>query len=645
MKKPSLILISMMMIHRASSLQIWSSLAPPKAAPRINVRVVRRSFSTRRSNIVMMPEGPEVRTLVDQLQPAVGMRLVDFKFLSGRYVRHGRPKGFDQFAKKMTPWSNKNIPADGAVQTDKTDVITSLSCKGKFIYLVMDQGKDDAESSDDYQRSIWVTLGMTGQFAKEEDISNPKPVASNSDRAKSGPRWCMELIDTQTKKSRKIYYRDSRNFGTLRFCLSATELNDKLASLGPDILDFENTTEEIFLAAMERSTQNRNICKFLMDQSKIAGVGNYILAEGLYRSRLDPFCALSELSIGQRQRLFKELREVVSTSYNAQGLTRADGGTFRGLDGSRGEFEFELQCYGKRLSPNKFNVIKEVKGPHGRTIHYVAEEQLFMPRSQRNLESNGDNDGKDSSVTVAAVSSESNDNEPTYVFSEIPNQLTDAGWKGALSEHMASESFQSLLTQIQSDANAGSTIYPPVQDIFSALNLCPLENIKCVIVGQDPYHQPGQGHGLAFSVKKGVKPPPSLRNIFKEAMDDIGIDPPTHGNLEDWARQGVLLINTVLTVRRGEANSHAKIGWEDFTDEIINTINEQNESVVFMLWGGPAAKKAKCVDESRHTVIRTSHPSPLGASKTASPFLSSRCFSRANEALVSAGKSPIDWNV
>lgn len=167
-----------------------------------------------------------------------------------------------------------------------------------------------------------------------------------------------------------------------------------------------------------------------------------------------------------------------------------------------------------------------------------------------------------------------------------------------------------------------------------------------------------------------------MRNIYKEAIEDVGIDDPkNHGNLEGWAKQGVLLLNTVLTVRRGEANSHAKFGWEEFTDEIINVVNEQKESIVFLLWGGPAQKKAKSVDETKHTVIRTSHPSPLGASeylpylctivcvmfisysnslspfknilpaKTASPFLSSKCFSNANEALVSAGEDQIDWNV
>ena len=245
--------VIIMAVQRACSLQMWSSLI---ATPKTASRVARRPFS--RDIIVMMPEGPEVRTLVDQLQPAVGMRLANFKFLSGRYVRHGRPKGFEDFARTMTP-----ITREDDVRSDGPDVIASLSCKGKFIYLVMD--RDPALPEDDFQRSIWFTLGMTGQFASADEIEN-KPVASNKDRAKSGPRWVMELIDTQTKQPRKIYYRDTRNFGTLRFSLSATELNEKIQSLGSDLLDFENTTEDVFLGALERSTQKRNICKFLMDQ-------------------------------------------------------------------------------------------------------------------------------------------------------------------------------------------------------------------------------------------------------------------------------------------------------------------------------------------------------------------------------------------
>ena len=240
---------------------------------------------------------------------------------------------------------------------------------------------------------------------------------------------------------------------------------------------------------------------------------------------------------------------------------------------------------------------QEVNGPHGRTIWYVEEEQLFMPRSARSM-----HDSVEESASIEGATTEA-----TYI--SLTSQLTEEGWKSALSEHMASQSFQSLLSRLQSDANRGAIIYPPASDVFSALNLCSLEDVKVVIVGQDPYHGPGQGNGLAFSVRKGIKPPPSLLNIFKEAIEDVGIDPPKHGNLDEWAKQGVLLLNTVLTVRKGEANSHAKMGWEEFTDEVIRTINEKNDSVVFLLWGGPAAKKAKCVDESKHTVIRTSHVS------------------------------------
>ena len=215
-------------------------------------------------------------------------------------------------------------------------------------------------------------------------------------------------------------------------------------------------------------------------------MGNYILAEGLYRARIDPFCALSELSLGQRQKLFAELRAVASSSYRAQGLTRPNGGNYRGVDGSRGEYEFQLQCYGQTSSPTGFPVARDTDGPHRRTIWYVEEEQLFMPRFQRELKLNGetttaprdakqDESEKDLSATNAFH--ESSSSEASYIFSEIPRQLTDGGWKARLSEHMKTESFQSLLTKVQLDASSGAVIYPPVQDIFSALNLCPLENV------------------------------------------------------------------------------------------------------------------------------------------------------------------------
>jgi uracil-DNA glycosylase len=241
-----------------------------------------------------------------------------------------------------------------------------------------------------------------------------------------------------------------------------------------------------------------------------------------------------------------------------------------------------------------------------------------------------------------------NDNTETAHFDSkdrLLAGLVDEGWKNVLSEAAASPSFDALSDFLADERKNGATIFPPEQEVFASMNMCPFDKVKVVIVGQDPYHGRGQGHGLAFSVQKGVRPPPSLKNIFKEAMDDVHITPPEHGYLEHWTQQGVLLLNAVLTVREGEANSHAGQGWEEFTDCIIDTLNEQKKGLVFMLWGNPAAKKASGVDDQRHTVIKTSHPSPLGATKTDSPFLGSRCFSRANAALEKYGKTPIDWSV
>jgi uracil-DNA glycosylase len=369
-------------------------------------------------------------------------------------------------------------------------------------------------------------------------------------------------------------------------------------------------------------------------------VGNYILAECLYRANIDPFATLSELSELMKRRLFQEIRSVAQESYQAQGLTRK-GGTFRNVEGGRGQFEFQLQCYGRDLCEKGNPVIKLTEGPHKRTIWYTAE-QLFRPLADRaNQTPEADNPDKN----ILEGDSGGQHFDTAGSVERFISGLTDVGWKKALAGAINSSSFSSLAAFIEQENASGAVIYPRQEDIFSALNLCPLEKVKVVIVGQDPYHGPGQGHGLAFSVRRGVKPPPSLKNIVREAMDDVDIKEPTHGNLEHWAEQGVLLLNTVLTVRQGQANSHSKKGWEDFTDAVIDELNTNCEGLVFLLWGSPAAKKAKNVDESKHTVIRTSHPSPLGATKTNSPFLGSRCYSRVNAALEEANKTPIDWNV
>lgn len=183
-------------------------------------------------------------------------------------------------------------------------------------------------------------------------------------------------------------------------------------------------------------------------------------------------------------------------------------------------------------------------------------------------------------------------------------------------------------------------VFPPQEEVFAALHLTPYADVKVFILGQDPYHGPGQAHGLCFSVREGVEVPPSLVNIHKELQADLGCDPPGHGNLEHWARQGVLLLNATLTVRARTAASHQGKGWETFTDRVIEVVNDKPERVVFVLWGASARRKKAIIDRDRHTVIESPHPSPLSAHRG---FFGSQPFSRANDALVAAGREPIDW--
>lgn len=186
------------------------------------------------------------------------------------------------------------------------------------------------------------------------------------------------------------------------------------------------------------------------------------------------------------------------------------------------------------------------------------------------------------------------------------------------------------------------TIYPRGSNIFNAFNSTPFESVKAVILGQDPYHGAGQAHGLSFSVQEGVPLPPSLQNIFKELVSDIGCPFPKSGDLSHWAEEGVLLLNTLLTVRAGEAFSHKERGWERFTDQVIRTLNERREHIVFILWGAPAGKKASLIDETKHLVLRSPHPSPLSSYRG---FFGSKPFSRTNEYLVSRKIAPIDWRL
>ena len=212
-------------------------------------------------------------------------------------------------------------------------------------------------------------------------------------------------------------------------------------------------------------------------------------------------------------------------------------------------------------------------------------------------------------------------------------------------EHLRGEFEQPYMQQLRDflhQEKQQHAIYPPGPLIFNALNSTPLDRVKVVIIGQDPYHGPGQAHGLCFSVPREVPIPPSLRNIFKELQDDLGIPPAPHGNLQSWADQGVLLLNAVLTVRQGQAGAHQGRGWETFTDRVIEVVNRQQNHVVFFLWGSYAQKKGACIDASRHCVLRAPHPSPLSAHRG---FFGSRPFSRANDYLQANGKTPIDWQL
>lgn len=216
-------------------------------------------------------------------------------------------------------------------------------------------------------------------------------------------------------------------------------------------------------------------------------------------------------------------------------------------------------------------------------------------------------------------------------------------WKGALAPEFLSPYMQSLRDFLAQEKQAGKTIYPPGPEVFNALNTTPLSQVKVVILGQDPYHGAGQAHGLCFSVRRGVMLPPSLQNIYREIQSDLGIPPARHGELTHWAEQGVLLLNSVLTVQAGMAASHQGRGWETFTDAVVKVLNEQRENLVFLLWGSYAQRKGRIIDTRRHLVLRAAHPSPLSANR--GDWFGCHHFSQANHYLEAHGHAPIDWSL
>lgn len=231
------------------------------------------------------------------------------------------------------------------------------------------------------------------------------------------------------------------------------------------------------------------------------------------------------------------------------------------------------------------------------------------------------------------------------VISCCPNEQAvkiDESWEKALKEEFSKEYMLDLKKFLLKELNEGKTIYPHGSDIFSAFNHTPFDQVKVVVIGQDPYHGPNQAHGLCFSVRPGIVAPPSLKNIFIELHNDLGVSPPHHGCLSHWADQGVLLLNAVLTVEKGRAASHQGKGWEVFTDKVVEVLNDQREDLVFLLWGSPAQRKCRNINTKRHYVLKSPHPSPLSAYRG---FLGCRHFSKTNEFLKSVGKKPIDWEL
>ncbi|WP_298141534.1 uracil-DNA glycosylase [uncultured Acinetobacter sp.] len=219
----------------------------------------------------------------------------------------------------------------------------------------------------------------------------------------------------------------------------------------------------------------------------------------------------------------------------------------------------------------------------------------------------------------------------------------DESWKLTLSDFLLSPKMDELKQFLVQEKQADKTIYPPSSLIFNALNTTPLHQVKVVILGQDPYHGPNQAHGLSFSVQRGVAIPPSLRNIFHELHSDLGVDIPKHGNLTHWAEQGVLLLNAVLTVEAGQPTSHQKRGWEDFTDHVIDVLNQQCEHIVFILWGAYAQRKGQRIDPNKHLVLKAAHPSPLAANRGG--FFGCKAFSKTNNYLKQNGIEPINWQL
>ncbi len=223
----------------------------------------------------------------------------------------------------------------------------------------------------------------------------------------------------------------------------------------------------------------------------------------------------------------------------------------------------------------------------------------------------------------------------------MPDVRIEASWKEALKDEFEQPYFQAIATFLKNEKAAGKVIFPPGPQIFNAFDSTKFHSVKVVVLGQDPYHNPGEAMGLCFSVPKGIRIPPSLQNIYKELAADVGTTIPDHGDLSKWASQGVFLLNAMLTVEKNQAASHQKIGWQNFTDAVIRTLSEKREHLVFLLWGNFAKKKSELIDPNKHLILEAAHPSPLAGGA----FFGCRHFSKTNDYLVAHGQGPIDWQI
>jgi len=281
-------------------------------------------------------------------------------------------------------------------------------------------------------------------------------------------------------------------------------------------------------------------------------------------------------------------------------------------------------CQPKRKRKKVADDAKEESG--------IEESSAIEHQEASDSKDNTENQENESPKTV----------DPADITYANCHELLPSSWRSVLKNEFRKSYFKELFRKLAAEEKKGTEIFPPSHMVFRAFELCPWDQLKVVILGQDPYHDNGQAEGICFSVQKGIKIPPSLRNMYKEAVTDVGFEHPGHGSLIQWGEQGILLLNTVLTVTAHNANSHKKWGWTQFTDAVIQAISRKHKDVVFVLWGGQAKKKKNMINRSKHKIIESAHPSPLSASRG---FFGSKPYSKCNKLLKALGKKEIDWQI